>query len=179
MKTMASKVKYKIDLRSLMDRAFDNREKRDKLRSFLTNESFKRAFGFNIIDKIVERTQNKNIDKNNKNFKAYSKSYIKSDVFDIYGKSRSDINMTLTGDMLSSMDVESVSATAINIYFPDKENNDKAHGHINGIKTKTGKVVRDFFGLPEDEELKVFAKTINDASREASIFEVASTMAGM
>lgn len=170
---MAEKVKFKIDFNSLIESAFDSKKMRDKARGFISSTDFKREFGLRVIDAIITRTQDKNLDKNNnKLFKPYADSYINSDAFKVYGKTKNDINMTLTGEMLNSMDVVKISRSSIDIGFISKTQNDKAHGHINGIKRRFGQtkkkkgsiklVIRDFFGLTQDAQIKILKSTMKD-----------------
>jgi hypothetical protein len=125
-----------------------------------------------MIDEMVRRSREENIDKNGKKFAAYSQSYIKSNVFKIYGKSKGDVNLTLAGEMLSNMAVKNKESSNLEISFLSQEQNDKAHGHINGIKTRSGgKVVRDFFGLPEDVQGKILKQTLTDFNLNPEAFD--------
>jgi hypothetical protein len=69
-------------------------------------------------------------------------------------------NLTLSGDMLSSLNIVEQTAKTITIGFDDATENAKAFGHISGMQghptIKNGKV-RDFLGLP-DKELKSIAR---------------------
>jgi hypothetical protein len=104
-----------------------------------------------IIDKIVERTKD-GVGANGKNLRTpYSEGYSNSLDFKAFGKSSKDVNMTLTGEMLSSMDIVSESEDEIVIGFSDSEQSEKAHGHITGKNGQAPKMKRDFFGLPEKE----------------------------
>lgn len=152
---------------------------RRAVQPIIANRSVKAEFGRRVIDRIIERTQESNIDKKGKQFTGYSESYVKSLAFDIYGKSKSDVNLTLTSEMLSNMQVTSIDSRGVEISFPSQDQNDKAHGHINGIprkygKTK-GKVVRDFFGLPEKEQQDILKETIRDFNDESFDFGAAQT----
>lgn len=132
----------------------------------MSNRSVKTEFGRRVIDEIKRRTQEDNIDKNGKKFKGYAKSYVESDIFEIYGKSSSDVNLTLTSEMLSSMAVTDTTENGVVISFISEKQALKAQGHIEGIprmfgKVK-GKVKRDFFGLPEKDQQQILKDTVRD-----------------
>lgn len=106
------------------------------------------AIADEIIDFIVERTQSGK-DKNNRSFPGYSKAYKNNLDFKIAGKT-SKVDLTLSGDMLSSLEVISHKNGEITVGFDrsDSENNDKATGHITGIYGNSSRVKkRDFLGI--------------------------------
>lgn len=141
----------KINLIKVFNRSYgsESPELRSKLRSTLSNRSFRQQFSKSVIDRIVERTHS-GIDKNGSQFREYSEAYKSSDVFLIYGKS-STVNLELTGEMLSSLKGVS-NMQSIVIELIGNKNKAKAHGHINGIKSKKyGRVKRDFLGLPDED----------------------------
>lgn len=113
------------------------------------------AFASDIIDRIVHRTTQENRDIKGKLFAAYSKDYIESQTFKIWGKSAGDINMTLTGDMLASLVSES-NDREMTISLDGKENIIKAFANITGQRGKHKGKARDFFGVT-DKELKSLA----------------------
>lgn len=142
------KVKLKINL----DELFGG--------SYQYGESTKEALGQAIIDKIVERTQEQRIDKFGKKLAGYSKAYANSLDGQVGGKVQGQAaNLTLSGDMLSSINIIEKTAKTITIGFDDDTENAKAFGHISGMEghptIKKGKV-RDFFGLPKSE-LRIIA----------------------
>lgn len=99
------------------------------------------------IEFMISRTQSGE-DRNGKEFKAYTKDYA-----DFKGVSRGDVDLTLFGDMLLSIQGENLgSEVEIKI---EGEEAAKAYGHITGFKghptIPNGKYKRDFFGLSEDE----------------------------
>lgn len=106
--------------------------------------SFRQRVGQAIIDKIRERTEDKNVDINGKNFRKYSKEYQESDDFKAYGKSADNVNLKQTGDMMGLMDIVDEGKNKITIGWNDGFQAKKAHGHITG---HVG-VERDFLGLP-------------------------------
>lgn len=153
-------MKWKIDLTSLVTKSYSKREVRDKVRSVIASDSFKRLFGDMVITQIADNTTS-GVDKKGRAFKPYKKSYKNSFIFEVYGKS-SNVNLELTGDMLSSMEAVPIR-NAITIQFTDEENAAKAHGHINGGNFLP---VRDFFGLPEDELIDAFKDAVLAARNE-------------
>jgi hypothetical protein len=168
---------YRINLVKVFNRSYgsESREVRDRLRGSLSNPQFRRQFSKAVIDRIVERTLT-GVDKSGAEFKEYSSSYKASDTFQIYGKS-SHVNLELTGEMLSSLKgVTKMQEVVIELI--GKNNKAKAHGHINGIKSKKyGKVKRDFFGLPEEDLDAIMLESI-EAFRSESYDEVSQIYAG-
>lgn len=77
----------------------------------------------------------------------YSKTYSESLYFIAAGKSKGDVNMTLTGDMLASIQVQDRGGNKIALYIDGEENTLKAFNH------QTGDTVprRPFFGLVEKD----------------------------
>lgn len=111
------------------------------------------AVGQFLIDRIVERTQEGKSSDGSK-FAKYSASYKDSLEFKAFEKS-SNVNMTLSGDMLSSLTIISSKNGKIKIGWDDPENNAKAYGHMTGMEGHpvlegiTPK--RQFFGVTADE----------------------------
>jgi hypothetical protein len=108
------------------------------------------AIARDIIDYIVERTQKKNLDKDNVKFAGYSKSYKESLDFKIAGKSKNRVDLTLSGDMLSSIKTLNTRSGSVTIGFDaGDENNGKAEGNIKGTYGNRRPVGprRDFLGL--------------------------------
>lgn len=169
-------VKYRIDLSTVFNRTYSNREIKRSLYPLLSDPSIKRAYGLAVIDEIINRTQDKRIDKKNAPLATYSKSYAKSLAGQVYGK-RAGVraNLTLSGEMLSSMDVHNERSTSLYIMFVDETNAAKAHGHIHGIKRNDyagKKVVRDFFGLPKDKEEQILKELIGGRRREEMLLNL-------
>jgi hypothetical protein len=169
-------VKYRIDLRTVFNRVFQNKEVRNALYPYISDSTIKRAYGLAVIDEIVKRTQVKKIDKDGDSFETYSKSYAKSLNGQIYGKNAGSIaDLTMTGEMLSSMDVQNAGKTQLFIKFVDEFDAAKAHGHIHGIKRNDvagHKVIRDFFGLPQEVEDKILKDLISGKSKEESLLRL-------
>jgi hypothetical protein len=161
---LASKVYYKIDLKEVFTRLYGDKSKEWKSahRKFITDAEFKNLFGVNAIDSIRNRTENENVDMKGQSFPKYSNSYIKSFIFSLYSKSPTDVNLKLTGGMLASLNTILQSGTKLAIEVLG-EANDRAHGHMFGIKSKQyGKVKRQFLGLPKEEENKILKNLFKD-----------------
>lgn len=117
----------------------------------------RKAIAQEVIDFIVKRTQSGK-DKNNNAFKPYSKSYTESLDFKIAGKSKDKVNLTLSGDMLASIKLLKDSKGELTIGFDrsDKDNNDKATGHMTGKYGNSSKIKkRVFLGIKEDDKKKI------------------------
>lgn len=114
-------------------------------------ESVASGIGQAVIDKIRNRTQSENEDKNGRNFKGYSKDYIESTEFDAFGKSAGDVNLTASGDMLGLMDIINFDGRVLEIGWSDPDQAAKAHGHITGKNGEVPKMKRDFFGIQVQE----------------------------
>lgn len=169
---------YKVNLVKVFNRSYgsESKELRSKLRSSLSNPQFRRQFSAAVIERIIERTQS-GIDKNGQDFKEYSASYKASDTFQIYGKKKNNVDLELTGEMLSSLKGVTKMQEIV-IEMIGSNNKAKAHGHINGIKSKKyGKVKRDFLGLP-DEDLDTIMIEAIEAFRSESFEEVSNLFAG-
>lgn len=126
-----------------------------------------RAFAQEAIERIIERSQS-GIDRNGNRFRSYTEDYA-----DEKGVSRSDVDMTLLGDMLLSIG-SSVNGDRVKIEIPASEA-PKAYGHITGFKghptIPQGKYKRDFFGLTRDEAEQI-ADSIKDQSFQEETLDV-------
>ena len=114
------------------------------------DEQTRVAIGLEIIDLILERT-GKGLDKNNKAFAGYSKSYTSSFDFKLAGKNKNKVNLNLSGEMLNAITLLDQKKGEITIGIPkdDDFNNSKAQGNIEGTyggAPKRGKK-RDFMGI--------------------------------
>lgn len=127
------------------------------VRPQLKTIEFKTLFANRVIDEIYERTQ-EGVDKKDKKFTAYSKSYTKSQIFEVYKGGQENVDLTLTGSMLSSLDSK-LNGNNVIIFFNDDTDAAKAHGHINGTKVLPK---RDFFGLPKDVLNNLFKESVKD-----------------
>lgn len=124
-----SKVKYKINLQDMFGEIVPD------------DPEFKADVAFAVIERIIERTQ-RGISKTGSRFPQYSKEYAERK-----GVSRGDVDLTLTEDMLSAIDVIEETARTITLGFPDETENAKAFNHIKGDTVPK----RDFFGLPQKD----------------------------
>jgi hypothetical protein len=110
-------------------------------------EGLKAAIGQAIIDRMVERTEG-GIAVTGRPLRApYSKHYQESLEFKAAGKSKGRVNMTLTGDMLASLDVLSTSGNKIKVGIADESQIPKAYNHIVGDTVPK----RPFFGITQTE----------------------------
>jgi hypothetical protein len=175
---MAYNPKFQINLTKIFHKAYaDDRALRDAIRPTLSNPTFRAVYGKAVIDRIIERTLS-GIDRDGIKFKSYSKSYINSDIFKIYAKNPSEVNLKLTGEMLASLTTTNTDAL-ITVELLGEENKAKAHGHKYGLGKK--KVRRDFLGLPESELVELMRDSMeltrNDAFEAAAEFFENTTIA--
>ena len=168
---MASKVRYKLDLVQIFNRAYGGKpiSLQNVLRPLISDMRVKMAIGMAAIDQIETNTLDGK-DKNGKPWRGeaarYTKGYRDSLAFMVYGKSSGPVNLKLSGEMLASMKPVPLQRPTINIEFIDSLNNDKAHGHINGYQNRNPKKKRDFFGLPKDQEEKIMRDVFKTVNRE-------------
>lgn len=124
----------------------------------------RRSIGLDIVDRIIERTKSGK-DKNNEDFSGaaakYSDSYKKSFDFKLAGKG-SNVNLTLSGEMLNALEVLETSDGEITIGYRanDKFNNDKAEGNILGSygRDPNPSKARDFLGITGGEVETILKK---------------------
>ena len=119
------------------------------------------AFEIELLEKIIGRTQDGK-DVNGKSFINYTEEYAETK-----GVSRSDVDLTLFGDMLLSMETSS-SKGKIDLTIEGEEAA-KAYGHVSGFKghpTIKNGPKRDFFGV-SDREAKQIANNIKEASTQS------------
>jgi hypothetical protein len=122
----------------------------------------KAAIGQAIIDKIISRTKDGLAIGGNKALKAYAKEYVESLNFKAYGKSKDNVNMTMSGDMLGTLDIIDESSNTISIGWDDEQQAAKAYNHNTGDTVTK----RPFFGLNKsetDELRKQFKNEVRDA----------------
>lgn len=113
----------------------------------------RRAIAQDIIDRIVERTQDGK-SKRGKQFAGYSKAYAESLNFKIAGKSKGDVNLTQSGDMLGALDILEQKVGSITIGFENgSPENGVADGNIRGTYGQGSQVgpKRDFLGITKNE----------------------------
>ena len=115
------------------------------------------ALGRELVQIILKRTADGK-DRYGNAFVGYSKEYKESDDFKLTGKSPSNVNLRLSGDMLADLGVISARNGRIILGFESEEQRAKAHGHITG-KEGTGKLpVRDFLGISKEELAQAMRK---------------------
>lgn len=90
------------------------------------NAAERKQIGIEIVNYIVARAKNgQGIGK--VPFKEpYNKNYVKTNEFKIAGKDPKDVNLTLSGDMLDSVEVLETSTGRIKIGFSSSNENDKS-----------------------------------------------------
>lgn len=131
-------------------------------------DSVTEAFAQALIDKMVERTESGR-DVNGKVFPKYSKSYSESLAFKVFDKSRGDVNMSLTGDMLASIEPE-IDQGKLKLSVTGDENILKAYAHNTGYKghpVLEGKAKREFFGITDAELAKIKKNFLPDLTKES------------
>lgn len=123
------------------------------------NPDLVREIGQATIDYMLKRVDNGKGIGNQTLPKPYSKSYSESAEFKAAEKSRYDVNMHLSGDMLGSVEGDVVTGSKFKFAVADDESA-KAYGHMTGFKghptigRKNADGVstqREFFGVTEDE----------------------------
>ena len=160
-------LKIKLDLDKLLKQAEPDRRKRVAFTPYINSDAAKREFGKLCIDKILERT-NSGKDKDGEGFTGYSTAYKKSLKFKIYDKTNK-VNLKLTGQMQSDIDVIKVEATSVTIGFVNREEELKALGHINGANDLP---IRNFWGISQEEQYEIFKGVIKDIASEIDTAEL-------
>ena len=164
---MAWNPTFKINLLNILDDSYNDENLKDKLRDFVATTEFKQLFGQRVVDKIVDRTREQNIDKNGKSLGTYSTHYRESLFFEIYHGSERRVNLTATGEMLESLNPK-LGKYVITIQLEGEENRGKAQGHISGKYGKFGRTdPRDFLGLPEKMLQAMFKESMRDYRADA------------
>jgi len=116
--------------------------------------SVREAIGRDILQRIQERAINENKGHNpetgrDKKFPGYSKEYAKAK-----GSSRGDVDLVLSGDMFSEMDILSHKKGSVLIGFKNgTESNSKAEGNQVGSygKSPDPSKARPFLGLTKKD----------------------------
>ena len=119
-------------------------------------QKYRHALATELIDYIVKRTKS---GRNNEGsqFPKYSKSYVNSLDFKIAGKKRRPVNLTLSGDMLNSIQLLREKKDSIQIGFTAGDpDNGKAEGNQLGSYGGTPKkrLARPFLDFKGKEEVK-------------------------
>lgn len=153
-------------------------QKRIKLSDKYTDEE-KEAIAFEIIEYIKERTKQGKGEGGKKwspPADKYTKEYKESLDFKIAGKT-SRVNLTLSGDMLDSIDLLKTMPSSITIGIDEGDpDHGKAEGNIRGTYGKqrgSSKKARNFLGITEAEVEKVLRKfpLTNEKKREKSLLD--------
>ena len=126
-----------------------------------------------IIEHIRSRSE-KGLDKNNEPFPPYSgdnkkkgkysKAYADSLDFKIAGKSPSKLNLTLSGDMLASIELLESEQGRLTIGFEKGSNeNAKADGNIRGTYGQNKKVTagRKFLGINASDKRRIIDEYVS------------------
>lgn len=170
--------RLEIDLLPLANEIYSEEvpQFRSALRQVLTQSDVKNTFASQIIKEIKDRTLSGK-DKSNYKLHAYSKPYMKSIIFKIYGKSPRPVNLKLTGDMLSSISSKPLPGTKVEIYFEDELQAAKAHGHITGGGYNNNLPVRDFFDISKKDQLSILKDTLENIGQLQDIEEITKQFA--
>jgi len=161
------KLKLTFDLMDILNSSNESRQSKKSLASFVKRDAIKREFGNRVIDEIKKRTL-KGLDKRDSQFKGaksqkgkreYSEGYQESLAFRVYGKSKNDINLKLTGKMQASMIVKKTTPTGVELGFASTAQEKKAKGHINGSGSLP---VRDFWGIKKEDQVKILKSVIKE-----------------
>lgn len=119
----------------------------------------------------------------------YQDSYADSLDFQAAGKSKGNVNMELSGDMLGSVDViqERESGAKFRVGFTDSQVIPRAYGHISGFEghpeeEKMSKYQRVFFGVSEkefkDEILPAFETDLEELKNREPDFRLEDRIQG-
>lgn len=125
-------------------------------------DNVRKAIATEIIDHVIDRTQQKNQDKNGTRFPSYSDSYKNS--FEFIFKSSSSPDLTLSGEMLNSMELVKDSDGELEIGYSQSANDDllgKVEGNVRGSygqPTGNRSKARNFLGIEKDELTKILNK---------------------
>lgn len=95
-----------------------------------------------------------------RNFAKYSQSYKDSDAFNLAGKSKTKVDLRLSGDMIADLSPQENKVGMIAFgYSKNSQELGKAEGNITGVrgKSKTASSKRDFLGI-SDAQLKIILK---------------------
>jgi len=139
----------------------------------LTTTQKMTSFGNDMVNRIITRTQ-KGFNVFNKKFKKYSKKYyerkkagdIPRQASQFAPRSRSDVNLTLTGDMLNSFQVQSANDKSVTIGFRGDEaqkafRNEENERIIASVKAPVSRADEKFIA-------KFFDKQLVKAMKESS-----------
>lgn len=126
-----------------------------KRTDFSKSKSLKLAIGEALAETIRERAESGSglkfsADGSAREVKLkspYSKTYAESLDFAAAGKSKNKVNMTLTGDMLASIQVKDLGGNKIALYIEGDDQVLKAYNHLTGDTVPE----RPFFGVSRSD----------------------------
>ena len=122
------------------------------------DSSLRQAIGQEILDTIVNRTEDAEFLNDAKG--SYSPEYVHSPEFEAFGKSKNNVNLTQSGDMLGLLDIIEDNANEIKIGWNDSVNRAKGTNHNFGITLPK----REFLGLTDKEVNKIKDKFKSEIS---------------
>lgn len=133
------------------------------------------AIGQELIDYIRDRTA-KGKGKGEKTFSgSYSSSYVNSPEFKAARKSKGTINLRLTGDMLTSIQILDEKPGEVVIGFEKgSQENAKADGNIRGTygsSRANSSKARDFLGVTRQEVMNYVLEKFPVNNREQSLLQ--------
>lgn len=114
------------------------------------DETLAAEIGQDVVEFIAKRSNDGKGIGGKKLKSPYSKAYTKTTEFEVAGKSPKDINMRLTGEMISSIDVLDFDGQVLTVGI-EGDQAPKAHGHMTGKNGEVPAMKREFFGLTEKE----------------------------
>lgn len=176
MEQKATKGYFTIDLRKVISETF-NSQTADKLRPLISRSDFKTLFGNRIADEVVRRTRDDLKNRFGTTLGKYSSSYKKSLVFQIY-KEGNRVNLTLTGDMLDTLNSKNSGPYNVVIQVTP-ENKGKTLGHVTGKYGKNGKAYsgdRDFLGMQDKDIKRIFKETVIDYQGNSLLVQAESAI---
>lgn len=116
------------------------------------------------IEFMVDRTMDRR-DVDGKKFPKYSKAYTESLDFKNAGKSKNNVNLQLSGDMLAALDIlENTDGKIIVGYEPGTDEEARAEGNILGSYggDPNEKRARRFLGIKKDDLKKIIDLVVSE-----------------
>lgn len=97
------------------------------------DEALAMSIGADLVERIVDITESGRSPKG-ASFKKYDEDYIESEEFKAAGKSSSEVNLTLYGDMLAQLEPIRVEGGRVILGWNDTTQQKKAYAHMTGFK---------------------------------------------
>lgn len=139
-------------------------------------EVIRQSIGQDIIDTIIDRTED-GISNEGRSFKSYDADYIDSDAFKAYGKSSSEVNLTLSGGMLADIDITKSENNKLEVAHVDITETAKAYNH-NTPKSKANPLPRrPYFGVNKSELQKIIKPYKKQSAAQEATQEQANILA--